>query len=298
VPPGSPRRRPPLLGELLVVLVLVKVYDRVRALEEARTGEALRNALDVLAAERWLHLDVELAGDRWLAGHPALSLVASWWYQLAHLTVTLAVLAWCYARRPDVYRGLRTALALTNVAGLLVFVVLPVMPPRLLPGGGYVDAIAAAGFGTSHTGPIPADQYAAMPSLHLAWATWASAVAVTMLAGHRLRWLCLLYPVATGAVVVLTGNHYVLDVLAGIVVALSALLVVRAQTTPRRISTASTQAPGNSGSQTVSSRYTSTVARATVDGVPTATRPATSVASKAPNPPGEGTSAATDEAVR
>ena len=252
----------------------------------------------MLAIERWLHLDLELAGNRWLIGHHTLLLIASWWYQLAHLTVTLAVLGWCYLRRPDAYRGARNALVLTNVVGLVVFFVYPVMPPRLLPGAGYVDAVAAAGFGSSHTGPVPADQYAAMPSLHLAWAVWTASVGMLLLARHRVRVLWLLYPVITATAVVVTANHYVLDVLAGVAVAVVALLASRVQITLRRSRTARTQAPGTSGSQTVSSRYASTVASAVADGVPTATSPATRATSSAPNPPGDGTRADTDEATR
>ncbi len=290
--------RPALLGELIVVVVLVKVYDQVRRLEVARARPALHNANDVLAIERWLHLDLELAGNRWLIGHHTLLLIASWWYQLAHLTVTLVVLGWCYLRRPDAYRGARNALVLTNVIGLVVFYLYPVMPPRLLPGAGYVDAVAAAGFGSSHAGPVPADQYAAMPSLHLAWAVWTASVGMLLLAGtgsgccgcstrcsprprssspptttcstwspaSRSRWWRCSRP--------------------------------RVQITLRRSRTARTQAPGTSGSQTVSSRYASTVASAVADGVPTATRPATRATSSAPNPPGDGTRADTDEAAR
>ena len=292
--PGA-RGRPHPLGELVVVLILVKVYDQVRALEQTRAGPALRHALDVLSVERRLHLDAELTATRWLAAHPTLSTAASWWYQLAHLTVTLGVLAWCWWSRPDAYRRLRTALVLTNVAGLLVFAAYPVMPPRLLPGGRYADAVAA-GFGQAH-GPVAADQYAAMPSLHLAWATWSAVVAMTLIPGRR-RLLCLLYPAVTGSVVVLTGNHYVLDVVAGVAVAGLALVAARAQITWRRSSTASTQAPGSSGSQTVISRYASTVATAAAAGAPTADSAATSATSRAPKPPGEGSSADTDDATR
>ena len=144
-PPSSAQRakRANLLGELVVVLVLVKVYDWVRSLEATRSGPALRHAYGVLDVERFLRLDWELAATRWLAAHQPLSLVAAYWYQFAHLSVTLSVLAVCWWRRPDLYRRFRNALVLTNVAGLLVFLFLPMMPPRLLPGAGYVDAAAA-----------------------------------------------------------------------------------------------------------------------------------------------------------
>ena len=217
-------RRANLIGELAVVLILVKVYDWVRSLEATRAGPALRHAEHLLAVERWLHLDVELASTHWLASRPAISLVAAYWYQFAHLSVTLTVLAWCWWSRPDRYRRARNALVLTNVTGLLVFLFLPMMPPRLLPGAGYVDAAAAAGFGPPHAGPVAADQYAAMPSLHLAWATWTAAVALSMLAGRRGARLVFLYPAVTAVVVVVTGNHYVLDVVAGVAVAVLALL--------------------------------------------------------------------------
>jgi membrane-associated phospholipid phosphatase len=212
--------------------------------------------------------------------------------------VTLVVLGWCYLRRQDAYRGARNALVLTNVAGLAVFFLYPVMPPRLLPGGGYVDAVAAAGFGSSHTGPVPADQYAAMPSLHLAWAVWTASVGMLLLDRHRVRVLWLLHPVLTAVAVVVTANHYVLDVLAGVAVAVLALLASRAQITLRRTRMARTQAPGRSGTQTVSSRYASTAANAVADGVPTATRPVTSATSSAPKPPGDGSRADSDEAIR
>jgi membrane-associated phospholipid phosphatase len=101
---------------------------------------------------------------------------------------------------------------------------------------------------------VPADQYAAMPSLHLAWAVWTASVGMLLLARHRVRVLWLLYPVITATAVVVTANHYVFDVLAGVAVAVVALLASRVQITLRRSRTARTHAPGTSGSQTVSSR--------------------------------------------
>nr|WP_241756414.1 phosphatase PAP2 family protein [Actinomadura sp. RB99] len=308
---GRPRRRRPwLVGELLIVLVLLKVYDYVRSLADARHGAALAHGRDVLAVERDLHLDVELGLNRWLTGHHGMAWASVEWYQRAHIGVTLTVLAWCYIAGPDLYRPARNALVLTNLAGMTVFFVLPVMPPRLLPGAGFADSVALAGFGTTHGGPVPADQYAAMPSLHLAWATWVVAVAVALLRRHRARWLAALYPVTTAFVVMATANHFLLDVLAGMAVTAAAVLAtglvwagngtVRAggQMIRRRSRTANTQAPGSSGSQTVISRYPTTAPSAAADGTPAHTSPATSTTSSPPMPPGEGTRAETEETTR
>jgi hypothetical protein len=225
------RRRPHLLGEVLVVLILLRVYDMVRAHAEVRRGAALEHGQTILDLERWLNIDLEKAANVWVTGHRLLSLVASDVYQFAHVTVTLSVLAWCWLRRPELYRTARNALVLINLMGLTVFLLLPVAPPRLLPGGGYVDAVALAGFGASHGGPVAADQFGALPSLHLAWAVWSTVVLIRMLprtSWARMSWA---YPVLVTTVVVVTGNHYLLDAVAGTAVALAALQLAQGRPT-------------------------------------------------------------------
>jgi membrane-associated phospholipid phosphatase len=137
----------------------------------------------------------------------------------------MAVLTCCYLWFPQFYRAARNSLVLTNVVGMTVFVLLPVMPPRLLPEGGFIDSVADAGFGHNHGGPIEPAQFAAMPSLHLAWATWVAVVAFFMLRGKPYRVLVFIYPVLTTVAVVSTANHYVMDAVAGAALAVSALAV-------------------------------------------------------------------------
>lgn len=212
--------RPILLGELLVVFLLLSVYDRVKALEDLRIRASLRNGRDVLAVEHWLGLDLESPANQWLSLHETTSTLLVWWYQYSHISGTMAVLTCCYLWFPQIYRSARNSLVLINCVGMLVFVVLPVMPPRLLPHMGFVDSVAVAGFGSSHGGPVEPAQFAAMPSLHLAWATWVALVAVAMLRSKSRRGLVFLYPVVTAVAVVTTANHYVLDVVAGVLLAL------------------------------------------------------------------------------
>lgn len=212
--------RPFLLGELFVVFLLLEVYDFVKSLESVRMGAALHNGQDVLAIESALHIDVEHSANQWLAQHESLSTLLVWWYQYSHISGTMAVLTCCYLWFPHIYRSSRNALVLTNVVGMLVFVLLPVMPPRLLPHTGFVDSVAQAGFGSTHGGPVEPAQFAAMPSLHLAWALWVALVAFAMLRGRQHRYLVFLYPVLTTIAVIATGNHYVLDVAAGVSLAL------------------------------------------------------------------------------
>jgi len=218
-------KRPWVLGEIVIVLLLLRAYDLIRAHAEVRARVALSNGWDLLHAERWLHINLERSVNHWTSLHHAVSLAASYWYQFFHITVTLVVLLWCYWRRPASYRRSRNALVLTNVFGLAFFVLFPAAPPRFLPGAGFVDAVADAGFGTTHGGPVTADQYGAFPSLHLAWAVWTAVVAHRLTKNKWLSRLWLGYPLITASVVVATGNHYVLDVLAGIVIALLSLAI-------------------------------------------------------------------------
>ncbi|MCU1592301.1 MAG: hypothetical protein JWP11_3557 [Frankiales bacterium] len=230
------RTRPHLLGEALIIFGLLRVYDMARAKAEVRRLPAIGHGESILAIERALHIGVEHAANLWVTSHRLLSLVASDVYQFAHVTVTLSVLAFCWARRPELYRRARNALVVTNVIGLTVFLLLPVAPPRLLPGRGFIDAVAQAGYGATHGGPVPADQFGAIPSLHLAWAVWATVIAIQMLPRSPWRYLCCLYPVLITAVVVVTGNHYLLDAVAGTAVALGALALVQGSETyfPRK----------------------------------------------------------------
>jgi hypothetical protein len=208
------RSRPRLAGEVAVVLLLVFVYDRVRDLAATRSGEALANGRRLLDTERWLHLDLEHSLNHVLTAHRSIELGASWYYQLMHLTVTLLVLLWLYRRHAGSYRAARTSLVAINLAGLAVFWLFPVAPPRLLPGAGFVDSTVARGV-ADHATTVTPDLYAAMPSLHIAWATW---VAIQVLANTRRRLpqaLALVHLALTATIVLATANHYLIDVLAG-----------------------------------------------------------------------------------
>ncbi len=221
-----PDVRPYLLGELLVVLCLLRVYDLIRGQANVRKDDALRYGAQIVRIEHTLHIGVERTINHWTVRHEVVNYITSYWYQYAHITVTLIVLLWCWRWHPSLYRRFRNTLVLINVVGLTVFLLLPVAPPRLLPGAGFVDADRLVGFGSDNVGPVTADAYGAFPSLHIAWAVWTAVLAYTILRQHRFSWLILGYPFITLFVIVATGNHYVLDAVAGAVLALAALKVV------------------------------------------------------------------------
>ncbi len=221
------RRRPLLVGEVAIAAVLFVLYDHIRGLAPTRRGAALANADDIVGLERALHLDMEMPFNVWVSAHHTLALASSWYYQLLHLGLTAVVLVLCYWRRPDLYRSARNALVVICALGLLAFWLYPVAPPRLIPGTGFIDTAVATGVASPTSSTTTPDPYAAMPSLHIAWAVWAGIVALLMAQRLAFRLLWASYPLVTALVVVGTGNHYLLDVAAGGALALSALAVTR-----------------------------------------------------------------------
>jgi hypothetical protein len=210
--------------ELVLAAGLYACYDAIRGLIRGGSAQAQRDGWDVLNLERVLHLDPE----GWINTHvqslPILAVPACYVYATLHFVVTPCVLVWTFRQRPLVYGQARTCLAITTAGALLGFWLFPTAPPRLLSGGGFHDTLAAYSswgwWGSDASVPqgavALANQFAAMPSLHVAWSAWCAATLLAQVRHPIIRALAALYPLLTAAVVLATGNHYVLDVIAGV----------------------------------------------------------------------------------
>ncbi|MCW3019976.1 MAG: hypothetical protein JWN10_2284 [Solirubrobacterales bacterium] len=223
--------------EALTIVWLCWVYDAVTNLAPLRVQAALAHGADILRLEQSLQIAPEHALDRWLAAHHTLGLAVSDYYDNAHFIVTLGLLGFVWWRRADIYRPLRNALVLANVLAFVVFWLYPVAPPRMLHG--FTDVVAAThAIGSWHSGALAsaANQLAAMPSLHIAWAVWCTVVLWRISARRWVRTLAVLYPCVTAFAVLATGNHYLLDILGGLAtIALSMLLVRLLEGRPRGV---------------------------------------------------------------
>ncbi len=173
-------------------------------------ARSFRNAGELVRIERVLHISWEPFLVRFaLPGADA-------FYLWAQVVVMVALLTWCAVKESDALWSLaRNTLALIAAGGFLCYWLLPMAPPRLLPasfhmGGGGLGVLSNV-----------ADQLGAFPSLHTAWAGWAALVLWAVWGKHKvLQWVGWGYLGLTVAVVLTTGNHYVLDVLAGEALAL------------------------------------------------------------------------------
>ena len=216
--------------EVLLLVSLYLGYEVIRNVGQSSAARALANAEGLLALQESLGLNFERALQRIALPHPWLIELANSYYGLVYSVATLGTLVWLYQVAPDRYRFWRNALLITTTIGLVGFYLFPLAPPRLLDtlsGStrfGYVDTLATLPGPWSFQSPwmsAVSNQYAAMPSLHCAWALWTAA-AVSSVATHRLlRTAIWLLPVLTALVVIVTANHYILDIVAaGLVTAL------------------------------------------------------------------------------
>lgn len=208
--------------EVLLIGAMNQLYELIRSLAPTRIGQAFANAHALERLEAALHLGVERRLNQALEHLPALIPPMSVYYQVGHLVALLTTLAWAWRRHPDRYAPARTALLALSLTALAGYWFVPTAPPRFALAGA-VDTVAAhpvlfAG-NDNLTGMV--NLYAAMPSLHVAWAVWV-ALTVSHLSGGRWRRLAWAHPAATVLVVLATANHYLADAVAGAALALAA----------------------------------------------------------------------------
>jgi hypothetical protein len=214
----------------LVIVWLAWLYDMVTNLAPLRENLALAHAREILSFEQSLHIAPELTLNRWLVAHQALGTILSYYYDNAHFIVTFGLLGWLWWKRADIYRPFRSSLVAINLIGLAVFWRYPVAPPRMLVANGFTDVVASSHtVGSWHTGSLAADanQFAAMPSLHIAWAVWCTFVLWRLSSRVWVRTVAVLYPCMTAFAVLATGNHYVLDLVGGLATFALAVALVR-----------------------------------------------------------------------
>jgi hypothetical protein len=211
--------------QVLAVTAGVFVYFRVRGLTASRPGVALDHADQVLAFERWFHLDVEHEVQRVATSRDWLTDLANWVYIWGHWPVIITVMVWLALRHRTVFLRLRNAMFVSGGIGLVIFALYPVAPPRLT-GLGYVDTVTERSEAYRVLQP-PAfvNPYAAMPSLHVGWDLLVGLAVASAAGTVLLRWVGRMMPVLMWAAVVLTANHYIVDGVAGAALALVGLAV-------------------------------------------------------------------------
>ncbi|MGX6450079.1 phosphatase PAP2 family protein, partial [Patulibacter sp. S7RM1-6] len=211
---------------LLAALVAYAAYAAARWTGGADEAAAHAHAHGLVDLERTFGLAFEGQVQRAL-DVPALVWTLNHLYLAAQFVVTPAAIAWTTWRSRSAGARLWEILVLGWILATPVNALLPVAPPRLAESG-ITDTITLSGSSalTSTLAQLFYNPLAAVPSMHVAFAV---AVAGALVATARTpvgRVLGAAWAPLVAVTVVATGNHYVLDVLAGLAVTLLAALVV------------------------------------------------------------------------
>lgn len=208
------------IQEAVVVVAAFIVYFAIRAAVVSRASEALLNAYDIIELERALGIYWELEMQAWILDSYVAIRVMNWVYFWGHMPLVVVFAVWLYVTNRHSYRLVRNAFLASGAIAVVVYATYPLAPPRLVPFEGYVDTMALfdrVSYQAQETQAF-VNPYAAMPSLHFGW---------SMLLGAAVAWVGrspptiafgVLWPVGMFFSIVLTGNHFILDAVAGAIV--------------------------------------------------------------------------------
>lgn len=225
----------PFLREAGTVLALFALWQLAGSHQLLGPGGSVGRAQWLWHAERVLHMPSETAIQRAFLPHPLLVQAFNLYYAGLHFAVLIACLIWLFVRYRGSYARVRTTIVLFTGLSLLVQLI-PVAPPRMLPGDGMIDTAIRYGqsvYGSD--GGFNPDQLSAMPSVHIGWALLV-AVVIVHVSRSRWRWLALAYPAMTTLATVVTANHFWLDgAAAAVLLALALVLQCAGQSVRRKL---------------------------------------------------------------
>ncbi len=232
-----------LLFELALIPTGYYFYRWARHFSRDELDVAFDNARHVIRLESLLGMYNESALQELTLRSDELVRSANWFYAYAHFWVTGIALVVAYVCWPHEYVRLRRGVISVTALALVIHVLYPLAPPRMFPEHGFVDTLDVFGpaIYTDSALAGQANQIAAMPSLHFAYAVLVACLVVRAV-GSRLRWLAVVHPIVTLLVIVVTANHYWLDAVVGglLVLAVFPLASTAERPTPTTLSPAPT----------------------------------------------------------
>jgi hypothetical protein len=194
-------------------------YRIVRGLVEGDANAAFAHARELISFERTMHVFVEPSVQAWGSGSRLLMDASSWLYVNAQTTVTLAALMYLYLRHNRNFYFVRNMFLIAMAIALVCYTVFPTAPPRFMPEWGFIDSVSDfTGMRVSHASSTMTalfNPYAAVPSMHVAFALMIGWPLARLVRSPVSRVLWLVYPFLMAFVIVVTANHFIIDALLG-----------------------------------------------------------------------------------
>ncbi len=208
--------------QLGIWLGFVLAYQVARGVSDRGAAEAFANGQWIIDFQRATSSLVEIDLQRVVLASGGVLLDAlNWTYWLSQFAVIGIALLWIYFFRTEQFAGVRNWLIAANLIGLIGYVTLPTAPPRMFPNEGFVDTLAYSASLNHGSGlvELASNPYAAMPSLHGADALIVGLAMAALVRTWWMKAVWLLWPAWVWFAVMATGNHFWLDIAAGIAVA-------------------------------------------------------------------------------
>jgi PAP2 superfamily len=203
-------------------------YRIVRGIVDGQAGLAFENARTLVDAERALGLFFEPGLQAWAEGQDWLITFSSWMYVNSHFVITTTFLIWLYIARNHAFYFVRNMFMVAMGLALVGYTIYPTAPPRFMPEWGFSDSVAAfVGENAEQSANVLYNPFAAVPSMHVAFALMIAVPAIMLVRHQALKVLWGVYPLVVTFVVVVTGNHFWLDAALGVVVAVVSAYAAR-----------------------------------------------------------------------
>ncbi len=194
-------------------------YRLVRGLVVGDANEAFAHARDLISLERSLHVFVEPSIQAWASGSHFLMVAASWTYVNAQTSVTVVALIYLYLRHNRNFYFVRNMFMIAMAIALVGYTVFPTAPPRFFPEWGFIDTVSnLTGVHVTHASAAMTNlvnPYAAVPSMHVAFALMVGWSLARLVRWRIARALWFVYPFVIAFVIVVTANHFIFDAFLG-----------------------------------------------------------------------------------
>jgi hypothetical protein len=208
------------LRQLVLFAGAYYAYRIVRGFADGQTAVAFDNARELVHAERSIGLFFEPGLQDVLLSQTWIRDGANFMYVNSHFIITTTFLIWLYLARNHAFYYVRNMFMIAMGLALALYALYPTAPPRLLPEWGFTDTVAeAVGPAAQNTAAVLYNPYAAVPSMHVAFALMIAIPAMKLVANRWLRYAWATYPAIVTFVVVVTANHFWLDAAFGAAVA-------------------------------------------------------------------------------
>ena len=205
------------------------LYRLVEGAVGGNTSVAFAHARELISLERGLHIFVEPTIQGWATSSHLLVVIAAYIYINAQTTILIALMLYLYVAHNRSYYFVRNMLFVGMAIGLIGYGLFPTAPPRFLPEWGFIDSLKQVTGGSSNSTIANAffNPYAAVPSMHVACAVMLGWTLARLVRRRVVKVFWALWPVFIAFMTVITGNHFLIDAVLGVVVAAISLVAAR-----------------------------------------------------------------------